>query len=59
MPRRCRSKGERHFIKLPSSDREPEDGGPMSRLWPRRSRQPNIGHLTYNQAPAYIRGLDP
>jgi hypothetical protein len=40
MPWRCRSKGERHFIKLPLSDRELEDGGATPRPWPRRSRQP-------------------
>jgi hypothetical protein len=40
MPRRCWSKGKRHFIKFPASSREPEDGGAMSRSWPRRSRQP-------------------
>jgi hypothetical protein len=28
MPWRCWSKGGRHFIKLPSSDRDSEDGGP-------------------------------
>jgi hypothetical protein len=39
MPRRCRSKGKRHFIKLPASDREPEDGGATSRPRPQRSRQ--------------------
>jgi hypothetical protein len=38
MPRRCRSKGKRHFIKLPASDIGPEDGGPTSRPWPQRSR---------------------
>jgi hypothetical protein len=31
MPRRCWSKGERHFIKLPSSDKESEDSG--ERAW--------------------------
>jgi hypothetical protein len=40
VPRRCRSKGKRHFIKLPASDREPEYGGPTSRPRPWRSRQP-------------------
>jgi hypothetical protein len=40
MPQRCRSKGERHFIKLPSSDKESEDGGARPRQQPQRSRQP-------------------
>jgi hypothetical protein len=41
MPRRCRSKGEMHFTKLPSPGRESEDGGatPRPRSW--RSRQPS------------------
>jgi hypothetical protein len=38
MPRRCRSKGERHFIKLPSSDRGVRELGPMPRPRPWRSR---------------------
>jgi hypothetical protein len=59
MPPRCQSKGERHFIKLPPSDKESEA---------RRSRQGRsragagsraAGHLTCNQSPAYIRGSDP
>jgi hypothetical protein len=40
MPRRCWSKGKRHFIKLPASCREPKDGEATSRPRPRRSRQP-------------------
>jgi hypothetical protein len=39
MPRRCWSKGKRHFIKLPASRQRAEDGGPTSRPQPRRSRQ--------------------
>jgi hypothetical protein len=34
MPQRCRSKWKRQFIKLPASDREPEDGGATSRPQP-------------------------
>jgi hypothetical protein len=41
LPRRCWSKEKRHFIKLPASGRELEDGGATSRPWPRRSRQPS------------------
>jgi hypothetical protein len=40
MPRRCWSKGKRHFIKLLALRREPEDGRATSRPRPRRSRQP-------------------
>jgi hypothetical protein len=32
--------GERHFIKLPSSNKESEDGRATPRPRPRRSRQP-------------------
>jgi hypothetical protein len=39
IPRRCRFKGERHFIKLPSSDRGVRELGPAPRPRPRRSRQ--------------------
>jgi hypothetical protein len=39
MPRRCRSKGERHFIKLPSLDRGVRELGPTPRPRPWRSRQ--------------------
>jgi hypothetical protein len=40
MPRRCRSQGKRHFIKLSASRQRAEDGGPTSRPRPRRSQQP-------------------
>jgi hypothetical protein len=40
MPQRCRSKGKRHFIKLPASRQRAEDDRPTLRPQPRRSQQP-------------------
>jgi hypothetical protein len=59
MPPRCRSKGKRHFIQLPSSDKESEASG--SRQDRSRGGAGNraADHLTCNKSPAYIRGSGP
>jgi hypothetical protein len=59
MPRRCRSKGERHFIKLPSLDKESEDSGPRQDRSRGGASSRAAGHLTCNQTPANIRGSGP
>jgi hypothetical protein len=59
MPRRCQSKGERHFIKLPSSDKESEDSKPRQDHSRGGADSRAAGHLTCNQTPAYIRGSRP
>jgi hypothetical protein len=51
MPRRCRSKGERHFIKLPSSDMESEDSEPCQDRSRGGAGSQAAGHLTCNQTP--------
>jgi hypothetical protein len=59
MPPRCQSKGERHFIKLPSSDKESEDSRSRQDRSRRGAGSRAAGHLTCNQTPAYIRGSRP
>jgi hypothetical protein len=57
IPPRCRSKGKRHFIKLPSSDKESQR--PADHAKTAAAEEPAAGHLTCNQTPAYIRGSGP
>jgi hypothetical protein len=59
MPQRCRSKGERHFIKLPSSNKESEDSKPRQDRSRGGAGSRAAGHITCNQTPAYIRGSRP
>jgi hypothetical protein len=59
MPPRCRSKGESHFIKWLPSDREQGARGSRRRRSHGGAGSRAAGHLTCNQTPAYIRGLDP
>jgi hypothetical protein len=51
--------GGKDFIKLPSSDRESEDGGPHQDRNRGGADSLAAGHLTCNQTPAYIRGSGP
>jgi hypothetical protein len=50
MPRRCRSKGKRHFIKLPASRQRAR--GRRAHVKTAATEEPAAGHLTCNQAPA-------
>jgi hypothetical protein len=59
MPPRCWSKGKRHFIKLPSSDKESEASGSRQDHSHGGADSRAASHLTYNQTPAYIRGSGP
>jgi hypothetical protein len=59
MPPRCRSKGERHFIKLPSSDKESEASGSRQDRSHGEAGSRAANHLTCNQTPAYIKGSGP
>jgi hypothetical protein len=59
MPPRCWSKGERHFIKLPSSDKESEARGSRQGCSRGGAGSRVAGHLTCNHIPAYIRGSRP
>jgi hypothetical protein len=56
MPPRCRSKGERRFIKRDSQSRA--RGSRRGRNHGGAGSRTNC-HLTCNQTPAYIGGLDP
>jgi hypothetical protein len=59
MPPRCWFKGERHFIKLPSSDEESEASGSRQGRSRGGAGSRAADHLTCNQTPAYIRGSGP
>jgi hypothetical protein len=59
MALRCRSKGKRHFIKLPSSDKESEASGSRQDRSHGGASSRAADHLTCNQTPAYIRGSGP
>jgi hypothetical protein len=48
MPPRCRSKGERHFIKLPLSDKESEASGSRQGHSRGVAGSRATGHLTCN-----------
>jgi hypothetical protein len=56
MPPRCRSKGERHFIKC---NRQRRARGSRQGRSHEGAGSRTDGHLTYNQTPAYIRGSRP
>jgi hypothetical protein len=59
MPPRCQSKGERHFIKLPSLDKESEASGSRQGRSRGGASSRAASHLTCNQTLAYIRGSGP
>jgi hypothetical protein len=59
MPLRCRSKGKRHFIKVPSSDKESEASGSRQDRSHGGAGSRAAGHLTCNQTPTYIKGSRP
>jgi hypothetical protein len=59
MSPRCRSKAERHYIKLPSSDKESEDSEPRHDRSHGGADSRAAGHLTCNPTPTYIRGSGP
>jgi hypothetical protein len=59
MRARCWSKGERHFIKLPSSDKESEASGSRQDRSSGGADSRAAGHLTCKQTPAYIKGSGP
>jgi hypothetical protein len=59
MPRRCWPKGKRHFIKLPSSDKESESSGSRQDRSHGGAGSRAAGHLTCKQTPVYIRGSGP
>jgi hypothetical protein len=56
MPPRCRSKGERRFIKCGRQSRA--RGSRQGRSHGEAGSR-TTGHLTCNQTPAYIRGSEP
>jgi hypothetical protein len=53
MPPRCRSKGKRHFIKLPSSDKESGDSGSHQDYRRGGAGSRAADHLTCNQTCLY------